>query len=74
MFESVMNPSAEGAWSRVAPYLALLAIVASFVLALTVVVSAISASEYVTTQVPQDPPSAESSAVVQNAVGLRLDR
>ena len=64
MFEHEMNPLAEGIWNRVAPYLALLAIVGAFCLALTVLVSAIHTSQYLNSQVLKDAPAAAHALIV----------
>jgi hypothetical protein len=72
MFENVINPSAEGSWSRVAPYLTMFAIVVSFCLALMVVVSAIQTGHYLTTKVPKDVPAAEGSVIVQKVIDVRF--
>jgi hypothetical protein len=59
MFADAVNPSAEGIWTRVAPYLALTAIIAAFCLALAVVISAIETSHYLTTKLPNESPTIE---------------
>ena len=65
MFENVINPSAEGRWTRVAPYLTLSSIVVIFFMALMVVVSSVRTGYYLTTQLPQQPTRSERSALVQ---------
>jgi hypothetical protein len=74
MFQSVTSPFAEGIWSRVAPYLALLAILASFCLAFTVVVSAIETGQYIATHVPKDSPSEERPVVAPEGVDVAFIR
>ena len=64
MFEHEMNPSSEGTWNRVAPYLALLAIVAAFCLALTVLVAAIQTSQHLNSQALKDAPTAAHALIV----------
>ena len=65
MFENVINPSTEGRWIRVAPYLTISAIVAIFFMALMVVVSSVRTGYYLTTQLPQEPTHAVPAALVQ---------
>jgi hypothetical protein len=65
MFENVINPSAEGRWNRVAPYLTMSSIAVIFFLALMVVVSSVRTGYYLTTQLPQEPTGAAPAALVQ---------
>ena len=70
MFENVIDPSAEGRWTRVAPYLTMATIVAVFWMALMVVVSAVQTGHYLTTRVPKEAPAVARPAIVQNALEL----
>ena len=67
MFENVINPSVEGRWNRVAPYLTMASIVAIFWMALMVVVSSVQTGYYLTTQVPKESTRAAPPALVQTA-------
>lgn len=66
MFENVINPSAEGRWIRVAPYLTLSSIVAIFFMALMVVVSSVKTGYYLTTQLPHESTRVTPAALVQS--------
>lgn len=72
MFENVIDPSAEGRWTRVAPYLTVFSIAVILFMALTVIVSAVQTGHYLTTRVPKDVPAAEGSAIVQKMVDVRF--
>ena len=67
MFENVINPSAEGRWNRVTPYLSMASVMVIFWMALMVVVSSVRTGYYLTTQVPKGPIGSATPALVQTA-------